>query len=347
MMKSYKSLNIDKSKIKNILIVQTAFIGDVILITPLINAVNKLFPNSTIDVMVTPQTSNILYNNPQINSLIIFDKKKNKLGSFLKVLRQIKSNNYDISFSPHSSITTALLMYFGKIPIRVGFDRWLARYLLSLKIPHLENVHKVKKNLFLLSQFSDEKFSMQTELFPSAEMIKKAENLVSDFKESTKKLIAIAPGSNWFTKRWPGNYYKELVIKLAELGYGIIFIGSKEERDLCEEIKSKKNSINLAGELSLLESAAVIKLCDLMICNDSGALHLADAMQTDVFAFFGPTIKSIGYYPFRENDKVLEVDLDCRPCSSHGTNVCPLGHHNCMQFIKPDFVVNEVKARLT
>jgi heptosyltransferase-2 len=167
-----------------------------------------------------------------------------------------------------------------------------------------------------------------------------------DLKKSTGKIIAIAPGSNWFTKRWPEKYYEDLVKTLSESNYGIVFIGSNEERELCEKIKPLQKSINIAGELSLLESAAVVKLCDLMICNDSGALHLADAMQTDVLAFFGPTVKSIGYYPFRDNDKVLEVDLDCRPCSSHGTNTCPLGHHNCMKFIEPDFVIKEVNAKL-
>lgn len=345
-MTNSKLLNIDQSIINKILIIQTAFIGDVILVTPLINAVYKLFPDAKIDVMVTPQTSNILDNNPKINSLILFDKKKNKFGSFFEVLKKIKFNKYDISFSPHSSITTAFLMYFGNIPIRVGFDRWVARYLLTVKIPHLENVHKIQKNLFLLSKFSDKKFSMQTELFPSNKMIKKAENILADLRKSTKNIISIAPGSNWFTKRWPEVYYKDLVEKLSDLNYGIVFIGSKKEKELCEEIKLRNNSINLAGQLSLLESAAVIKLCDLMICNDSGALHLADAMQTDVLAFFGPTVKSIGYYPFRESDKVLEVDLECRPCSSHGTNACPLGHHNCMKFIKPDLVVNAVNTKL-
>ncbi|MCB0751260.1 MAG: glycosyltransferase family 9 protein, partial [Ignavibacteriae bacterium] len=102
-----------------------------------------------------------------------------------------------------------------------------------------------------------------------------------------------------------------------------------------------------AGKLSLLESVAVVELCDIMICNDSGALHIADAVKTDVISFFGPTVKSIGYFPYRENDKVLEVELDCRPCSSHGTNKCPLEHHNCMKMIEPDFVVQEVIKRFT
>ena len=331
-----------KNSAQNILIIQTAFIGDVILITPLIAAVNKLFPKAKIDVMVIPDTSGILENNPRVNNIIKFDKRKNKFFSFLKTLKTLKNNKYDIALTPHSSMTTAFLMFLAKIKIRVGFARWAARNLLTHKIPHLKNVHKIEKNLYLISPFTDEKFSIQTELFPTTEMQNKAADIISTFDKSVIKIIAIAPGSNWFTKKWPKEYYERLVDKLSNKNFGIIFIGSKQEQQLCEDIKPEKNSINLAGGLSLLESAAVIKLCNLMICNDSGALHLANAMQTDVMAFFGPTVKKIGYYPFRENDKVLEVDLDCRPCSSHGTNTCPLEHHNCMYLIEPDFVASEV-----
>lgn len=335
-----------KLAIKKILIVQTAFIGDVILVTPLIREVKNFFPKATIDVMVTPETSSIILNNPNIESVLLFDKRKNKVGSFLKTLSVIKNKKYDIAFSPHSSITTALLLFFPGIPIRVGFARWLARKFLTHKVYNIGKYHKIEKNLRLLTPFTDEKFSLQTEVFPTDQMKTNARKLLSELSDSTRKMIAIAPGSNWFTKRWPKEYYQDLVKQLVELGFGVVFIGSNLERDLCEEIKPEKNVLNLAGELSIIESAAVIEKCDLMICNDSGALHIANAVQTDVMAFFGPTVQSIGYYPFREDDSVLEVDLDCRPCSTHGENTCKFGHHNCMRLIEPTRVTQEVKMKL-
>jgi len=333
--------------VKKILIVQTAFIGDVILITPLIREVKKLFPYSSIDVLVTPETSTILEHNPNVSALLLFDKRKNKFKSFLGTLKEIGKSNYDIAFSPHSSLTTGLLLYITRIPIRVGFGRWLAQKLLTHKIYNIGNYHKIEKNLRLLSPFSNEKYSMQTEIFPTSDMILKATTLLTKISKVCNKVIAIAPGSNWFTKRWPKEYYELLVNKLVELNYCIVFIGSKDERNLCEKIMPNKNSINFAGKLSIIESAAVIKLCDLMICNDSGALHIANAMQTDVMAFFGPTVKSIGYYPYRDNDTLLEIDLECRPCSTHGENICKLGHHNCMRLIEPDFVVQKVKQKFS
>jgi len=99
--------------------------------------------------------------------------------------------------------------------------------------------------------------------------------------------------------------------------------------------------------MSILESAAVVGLCDLMICNDSGALHMANAMKTDVFAFFGPTVQSIGYFPFRETDFVFELNMECRPCSSHGGRKCPLGHHLCVKDISPETVFDKVVERFS
>lgn len=325
-----------------ILIVQTAFIGDVIIITPLIRAVKEIYPTALLDVMVIPQTATVLENNPNINEIIRFDKRKSKIVSFIKTLLQLKQNRYDIAITPHSSVTTALLLKYANIKMRIGYDRWSAAKYLTHKVQHPDGIHKTQKNLSLLSLLTDKTFSNQTELFPSDAMLKKADDLLFGIKENRKNLIAIAPGSVWFTKKWPTEYYKLLAYKLAEKDFGIVLIGSYDEREICNEVLPTNNGLNLAGQLSLLESAAVISKCDLMICNDSGALHIANAMETDLFAFFGPTVQSIGYYPFRENDFVFEREMECRPCGSHGGNSCPLKHHECMKMIYPEAVLKKV-----
>ncbi|MEN8194019.1 MAG: lipopolysaccharide heptosyltransferase II [Bacteroidota bacterium] len=328
-----------------ILIVQTAFIGDVILITPLIRGIKELYPKVILDVMVIPQTAGVLNNNPNINDVVLFDKRKNKIVSFFKTLLLLRNRRYDIAITPHSSITTALLLKYAKIKMRIGFDRWSAAKYLTDKVPHPEGVHKTIKILSLLSVFSDKDFSSQTELFPTENMLSKADDLLKGLKANTKKIIAIAPGSVWFTKRWPIEHYKKLTQKLLDNSYGIILIGSEDEKEICAQIESHQYLINLAGSLPLLESAAVIKKCDLIICNDSGALHIANAVQTDIIAFFGPTVQSVGYFPFRENDFVFEREMDCRPCGSHGGNSCHLKHHNCMKLIEPEIVLEKIIER--
>ena len=335
-------LQLNPSKI---LLVQTAFIGDVILITPLVKAIKSIYPNSELDVMVIPQTAGVLANNPNINKLILFDKRKNKLLSFAKTLVLLKKNKYDLAITPHSSVTTALLLKLANIKIRIGFDRWSASKYLTHKVPHLENKHKVDKNLALLKLISDQTFPLQTEMFPTEEMNNKANTVLKGLKESGDKLIAIAPGSVWFTKKWPTEYYKKLSELLVNNTYAVVLIGSSDENDICNTVMPNRKSINLAGKLSLLESAAIISKCDLMVCNDSGALHIANAMQTDVFAFFGPTVQSIGYFPFGKNDFVFEIEMECRPCGSHGGNTCPLKHHSCMRDILPESVIKKVKEK--
>ncbi len=328
-----------------IIIVQTAFIGDVIIITPLIKATKELYPNALLDVMVIPQTAGVLENNPNINKIILFNKRKNKIVSFIKTLLLLRKNRYDIAITPHSSVTTALLLKYAKIKVRIGYNRWSAAKHLTHKVPHPDGIHKTVKNLTLLSVLTEKTFFNQTELFPTDVMQKKADDLLLKLKTNKQNIIAIAPGSVWFTKKWPTEYYKKLAEQLVENNFGIVLIGSKDEKEICAKILPNKNGINLAGELSLLESAAVIKKCNLMICNDSGALHIANAMETDVFAFFGPTIQSIGYFPFRKNDFVFEREMECRPCGSHGGKSCHLKHHNCLTKIKADSVLKKVQEK--
>lgn len=334
---------------QNILIVQTAFIGDVILITPLIRATAELYPQAKIDVMVVSEAAILLKNNHFVQEVIVDEKRKNVLLSTLQLIKQIKSKHYDLVISPHSSFRTHLILYLSKIPERIGFNRGSAKWMLTKRIEHPVGPHKIVKNLGLLKPLTDREFDLQTELFPSDKDKQKAEELLKAL--SGKTLIAIAPGSIWQTKCWQLKSYITLCRKLIDSNYGIILIGGESDKFLCEEIENsipKDNTklINLAGVTNLLESAAVIKKCSLMICNDSGAMHIANAMQTRVFAFFGPTVQRFGYYPYRQGDRVFEVDLDCRPCGSHGSKKCPQKHHNCMQKIEVEPVFAAVTAIL-
>lgn len=332
---------------QRILLVQTAYLGDVILTTPLIRAIKQVFSQATLDVLVIPQTAGALANNSHIDQLILFDKRRQKWPAFKDVLRILKARHYDLAISPHSSFTTGLLLKLSGIPQRVGFKRLPIRYFLTQQVTMPQADFTIEKYLALLQPFSKQSFSIQTELFPSEADKELAKRLMQKLDKG-KPTIAIAPGSVWPTKRWPAKYYTQLTANLKQ-PFNLVFIGSKEEQDLCQQIIDQaraKRAINLAGELSILQSAAVIANCDLMICNDSGALHLANAMQTDVFAFFGPTVRSFGFFPFRPQDRVFEIaDLYCRPCGKHGHKECPEGHFRCMLEIKPEMVLQAITDR--
>ncbi|PKN73330.1 MAG: lipopolysaccharide heptosyltransferase II [Candidatus Cloacimonetes bacterium HGW-Cloacimonetes-3] len=334
---------------KRILIVQTAFIGDVILITPLIRAVHRLNADASIDVLVVPAAVKLLENNPHIRTVIPFAKRNNAIISMLRMLHLLRNNKYSLVISPHSSGRTHLLLWLSGIPRRIGFNRSLFPGLLTDKIKHPDNMHKINKNLMLLKLLSPLDFPMQTELFPSVADIAKAKNLLSSLPARTT--IAIAPGSIWATKCWQLESYTELCKELTARDYNIVLIGAEADKQKCSHIETAllldapyAAVLNLAGLTNLLESAAVIAQCQLMICNDSGALHIANAVQTRVYAIFGPTVQRIGYFPYRSGDIVFEVDLNCRPCGSHGANTCPLKHHNCMKLVSAEQVLNAVIA---
>lgn len=329
------------SYVDNILIVQTAFIGDVILVTPLIRETKKLFPAASLDVMVIPQTASILANNPHINEILVFDKRKDKLKAFLKSLKTIRQRSYDLVLVPHSSYTTALLVALAGIPIRVGFSGKLKSYLMTRRIPPSKNIHRIERNLKLLEPFGLSEGDLQSELFPSTVDTAVAVNIGLG---KDRPVIAVAPGSVWQTKCWPKEYYIDLIRKVKDKA-DFIFIGAKAEEELCSDILSESGctGINYAGKTTILQSAALIGRCELILCNDSGAMHIANAMRTRVFAFFGPTVQRFGFYPYREDDLVFEVDLDCRPCNHHGPLRCPLSHHHCMRLIKTDDVLVRIE----
>jgi len=330
---------------KRILIVQTAFIGDVILITPLIRAVKELYPSALLDALVVPAASKLLQNNPHLNEVLTYSKRDKALLSMGQMIRRLKAKGYDMAISPHSSGRTHLLLYLARIPQRIGFDRGTMPFLLTGKTAHPRGIHKSKKNLALLKLLSDCEFDSQTQLFPSPKDYATITPLLT--AQAGKKLIAMAPGSVWATKCWPVDYYAQVAQELSANGYGIVLIGARDDVEKCEIIRERcPDALIMAGKTNLLESAAAIAKCCLIICNDSGALHIANAMQTRVLAFFGPTIQRFGYFPFNAKDHVFETKMDCRPCSAHGPMKCPLKHHNCMRSILPEQVLSYIKENL-
>ncbi len=329
------------ASIKRILFIQTAFIGDVILSTPLPRALKTAFPKSEIDVLVIPQTAIIYRNNPDISRIYAFDKRNHmkRIPAFIRLILSLRRQRYDVAISVHVSFTSSLIMCMSGIKMRVGYPR---QKLANVKPEFIKGLPVVKRSLQLMKAFSDKSFEHQTLLYPGPEEIAKVERFIAEYHLESVKLVAIAPGSVWETKKWPADYYSRLIELITENGYKCVMIGGKEDRSLCDTIiaGSGTDSVNAAGCFSLLESAVLIQKCRLIICNDSSPLHLANAMKTPVLAFFGPTVRRFGFFPYQSFDRVLEIDLGCRPCGKHGHNKCPLGHFECMLSITPEFAYN-------
>lgn len=325
-----------------ILIIQTAFLGDVIMTTPLVRAVAETFPNAEIDMLTIPQTRIVFRDNPHVRNILVFDKrsKSKKVTAFVTALADIRRQHYDIAISTSRSMTNALLMRLAGIPTRVGFA---SQKMITHPVTHPRGMHMRMRYLALVQPFSKETFDAQTELFWTQKDAQSADEKLEQIKYPGRPVVGIAPGSVWETKKWPKSYYAELVKRLDAANINIVLLGAPDERALCEEIRQESTALNTAGELSITASAALIKKCDLMLANDSAPLHMANAVQTDVFAFFGPTVRRFGCYPYRTDDRIFEINnLECRPCGKHGGKKCPQKHFRCMLEITPQQVFEHV-----
>ncbi len=343
-----KNSSLKNKTFNKVLILQTAFLGDAILSTSLPKALKEIYPNAVIDIVAIPETAEIFKLNPSIRKIHLFDKrnKLKKLPSFLKLCLSLRKEKYDLAISLQVYLTSSFLMLLSKIPIRIGYPR---QRFTSHSIPFEKGTPVYSRSMVLLSLLTDQVFQPQTELFWDDNTEQTANNSLKSYNPNNDRIIGIAPGSVWNTKKWLPEYFSELIKLLSKNGIKAVLIGGKEDRKLCQNIidTSGTDSLNLAGKLNLKGSAAVIQKLQLLISNDSAPLHIANAVKTDVIAIFGPTVKEFGFAPYRKNDEVIEVNLPCRPCGKHGSHECPENHFRCMKDIKPDNVYQTIVKKLS
>ena len=342
---------------KKILIIQTAFLGDLILSLPLIKIVKKSLPDVKVDVLCIPFTSEIIKNDPRINEIIKYDKRGKDKGvsGFKRIVNTVRNNNYDAIISPHRSFRSSLISFLSRCKFTVSFDTSAGAYLYKYKVKYLNDVHEIVRDLSLLKPMSDHfniKFNIEQkvllpELFTSENDISKIDKILKEnVPEQNFKKLVIAPGTIWNTKRYPEEYFAELCKELSDENVKIFLIGSKKDIEISKLIKDtsgNKNVIDLTGSLSITESTELISRCDLLITNDSAPLHIGSSVKTQTFAIFGATVPAFGFFPLGEEDKIFEtLGLPCRPCSIHGGDKCPIGTFVCMRNIKPSILSSEI-----
>jgi heptosyltransferase-2 len=322
--------------ISRILIIQTAFLGDVILCTPLIKATRRLFPDSFISFLLIPETENILENNPHLNEILVYDKrgKEKGLRNFVKQVKKIRKRNFDSAIIPHRHIRSALLAYLAGIPQRIGFDRSTGSFLFTQKVTYQDDLHEIDRNLRLLSDLGHDALDGSPELFPSPEDFSYSSRLLRNSGvEENDTIIGIAPGSVWATKRWlPERFAQVSDLLIKETGSKVVFLGSKQDERLCLDIANlmAEKPVILAGKTSILQSAAVISRCKAILSNDSAPVHISSAMKRPAVAIFGSTVPEFGFAPYGEGNVIIGKEMECRPCGIHGRNKCPKKHFRCM-----------------
>ncbi len=329
---------------QKILVVQTAFPGDVVLTLPMAPVAKQLFPESDLHFLVTPESGVLLKNHPDINRTWFFDKrgKDRHPGLLLKLARRLKDESFDLALVPHRSIRSALLVWLASIPKRIGFNRSAGSFLFTDVVRYPVDAHEIERNLKLLEIVGWQGESPKPELYPGSEEKAKVDRFFREHRiANNETLAAAAPGSIWPTKRWLAERFAEVARILWEKKQvRTILIGGPSDLDLGETITqlSGEAVINGTGQFSLLGSAELIRRCRVILTNDSAPLHLAVGVDTPVVAIFGPTLPRFGFAPFGLHHTIIEKDMVCRPCGIHGGRRCPKGHFQCMKAISSEEV---------
>jgi heptosyltransferase-2 len=342
------------------LVVQTSFIGDTVLTTPLIAGLAKRGP---VDVVVTPASAALLANHPSIRKLYVYDKRGRDSGAagLLRLARAIDRESRVVAdeerdagppgprsaYLAQGSMRSASLALLAGFPRRVGFDSSPARILYSVRIPYDRNAHHAER-LWRLA--NPESAHPPDDMPPPRLYPGDAERTAVDAllagSDDGRPLLALAPGSVWGTKRWP--YYPELAARLAGR-FRLAIVGSAEDSDAALAICRAANAqgvVDATGKLSLLASAELIRRADLLVTNDSSPQHLASAMGTPTITIFGPTVPAFGFGPLAPNSATIgHPSLPCRPCHHHGPPTCPLGHWKCMRELGVEVVEGLVLER--
>ena len=305
-----------------ILIIQTAFLGDVILATSVVNSIKAQYPEAQVDLLVKKGNELLVLGHPNIHRVLTFDKSR-KWREILRLVRANRATRYDFIVNLHRFASSGLIAVLSQTKT-IGFDKNPLSRFYTLKLPHpiSKGIHEIDRNVTLLAALGV-KYLVQPSIVPSEDAMKN----VREYQETP--YVCFAPASVWSTKQLPMEKWVELSKKQDHLIY---LLGGPSDHALCETIKTliPGRTVNLAGNLSLMESIALMKGAERNYVNDSGPLHFASAVNAPVTAYFCSTVTDFGFGPLSDDSEVKEVTgLACRPCGLHGKKECPEGHFKC------------------
>lgn len=317
---------------KKILVIRLSSIGDLVLTNFIYKALKEKYPNSEIHVLTKKEYADVIRYNPFIDKLILFNKKQ----SFCMLIKNIKKENFNLIIDLHNNLRSNILKLSVKSQhLTYKKESWKRLLLVKTKI----NLLKKKKTI--LEKYASTigiKNNISNFIVIPEFIINKLESRLIDNEFKQGHFITISKEARWSTKQW--DKFESLIEQLLKQKKRVVVIGKKNSG-------MKFNSslfLDLSGQLSLIESAAVIKLSSQFIGNDTGLMHIADALKVPLITIWGPTVQEFGFSPQSKESHIVEInDLNCRPCSTHGSKICPKGHFKCMKMISVDMVSKYVK----
>lgn len=319
---------------QKILVIQTAFIGDVVLATALLESLHQKNPNTAISILVRKGNEALFKAHPFLDQVLVWDKQQNKYGHWLQLLFAIRKNKFDAVVNVQRYAATGLWTALSGAKMKIGFDKNPFAFLFSHPIAHQSvgnGLHEIERNHALLAPIGTLP-KAKPALYPSIQ----DEKMVKSYQ--AQPYLCMAPASVWFTKQFPMHQWVNLLQTIPFEGpiYLLGGPGDKALNDQIIQLLQKPNLVNMAGRLSFLASAALQKNAVLNYVNDSAPMHFASAVNAPVAAIYCSTIPDFGYGPLSDTSFIIETKqaLPCRPCGLHGKKQCPLGHFNCAESIE-------------
>lgn len=330
-----------------ILLVQTSFLGDTVLSTPVIAALKKLHPFAELWMMVTPQARPLVERDPLLAGVVVFDKRGAEagVGGLLRKARELKKLSFDRVYSLHKSSRTALLLALSQIPLRIGFSSATIASLYTTRAFRDPTLHDVLRNLSILSaEAKIEDLEAELRLFaPPPELLSAR---VRSLVERANNVVLV-PGSAWKTKMWQWQGYREVAEHFVACGKNVVVVGGPDEVAVAGRVADGLPVENVAGQSSIGELLALIKSAALVVCNDSMALHVASAFKIPSVPIFCATSPLFGFGPWRTRSSIIEMEgLPCKPCRRHGSNRCPTGTESCMKDVPASRVIDAAERLL-
>ena len=357
-----------------ILLVKPSAVGDVVHTIPLLVKLRARYPQARIDWFITPENADLVRHHPALSGVVLFNRRsfanfgrnwRATAGPFA-LLRQLRQTRYDLVIDMHGQFRTAAFVRATGAPVRIGFDRpikrlatetvhhdlhnipahgwagarefsWLA-YTHRIPIPTLD-VHAIDRYLWVgkLLGFGDTPPDLR--IYSSPEIEARTESMLAG--RGSTSFAVLAPGTMWETKHWLPERFAETGRLLMQRGLGIVLVGTPRDKERCRIVVGLcPGAVDLSGQTSVGELAAIIKRAKVAVTNDSGSMHLAVAMETPVVSVFGPT-NPVHIGPYRQPQAVVRLDLPCSPCNYRRLSQCPYGH-KCMQELTAAMVLDRI-----
>ncbi|MBQ2396151.1 MAG: glycosyltransferase family 9 protein [Bacteroidales bacterium] len=326
---------------EKILVIQTASIGDVILVTSLLEKLHHKFPDSQIDLLLKSPNQQLFTQHPFINNLWIWQKDDKKYLRLWDLCDRIRKEKYDVVFCVHRFLSSGIVTLYSGAKKRIGFKKNPLSLFFTHRVEHKieKGIHEVDRNISLLEGYWC-KTAPRPQLYPTKDDYAKT----SLYKQGN--YYTLSPSSLWKTKTLEKEKWIELTNHIPQ-DSTLYLLGSKQDYELCQYIKlhtKHTNTFNLSGELTLLQSAALMRDAKMNFTNDSAPLHLCTSVNAPVTAVFCSTTTDFGFTPLSDDSLVVEVQPQpkCKPCGLHGAKQCKLGTFECSKNIDINKLIERI-----